>query len=174
MLLDPAAANAFITGYKRVLLRVAGDGDDGGAGRSTLQALAHARHQIKQNPAVLERAVVEVQGSDQPLDAEVLRAIRTLRIDDWVYLRDTRNYSIFIHLSAKFALGVLALTERMRDIVGGSGVVIETGVVRYHGRFVCDGLVSRVVHLGSGYRRSFGEAYRALRASGRFDVRGEG
>jgi len=173
MLLDPAAAEAFITGYSRVLRRVAGDVDDRGAGRGMLKVLAQARHRVKQNPALLEQAVAELQASVQPLDEEVLCAIRTLRVDDWVYLRDTKNYSVFIQRSGEFALGVLALTQRMRDIVGGSGVVIEAGVVEYRGRFVCDGLVSRVVHLGPSYRRSFDAAYRALRARGRFEVGGE-
>ena len=173
MLVDPSAANAFISGYKQVLLQVAGDDDDRMDRRGILGALTDARDRIKQNPELLEEAVVELQASDRPVDEEVLRAIRTLRVDDWVYLRDTKSYSVFIQRSSEFALGVLALTQRMREIVGGSGVVIETGVVRYRGRFVCDGLVSRVVHLGPSYRRSFSAAYRALRATGRFEVGGE-
>ena len=173
MLLDPSAANAFISGYKQVLLRVAG-GDDGRMDRrGILETLTDARHLVKRNPEVLEKAVVELQATDQPVEEEVLRAIRTLRVDNWVYLRDTKSYSVFIQSSGEFALGVLALTQRMRDIVGATGVVIETGVVRYRGRFVCDGLVSRVVHLGSGYRRSFSATYRTLRATGRFDMSGE-
>jgi len=32
---------------------------------------------------------------------------------------------------------------QIRDIVGGVGVVMETGLVQYAGRFACDGLVSR-------------------------------
>jgi hypothetical protein len=173
MLLDPAAANTFISGYTQVLLRVAENAGDQVEGRTLLEVLVDARKRIKAEPALLEQAVVDLQSSDQPFDNDVAGAIRTLRVDDWVYLGDTKTYSVFVQRSCEFALGVLALTQRMRDIVGGSGVLIETGIVRYRGRFVCDGLVSRVVHLGSAYRRSFGDAYRALRASGRFEVRSE-
>jgi hypothetical protein len=173
MLLDPVAANTFIGGYTQVLLRVAENAGDQVKGRVLLEVLADARTRVKAEPALLEQAVVDVQSGDQPFEDDVAGAIRTLRVDDWVYLRDTKSYSVFVQRSSEFALGVLALTQRMRDIVGGSGVVIETGVVRYRGRFVCDGLVSRVVHLGSAYRRSFGDAYRVLRASGRFEVRSE-
>jgi hypothetical protein len=168
ILIEPAAAGAFIAGYKQVLLRVCGA--DPRSDRDTLQSLACARHRIKENPALLENAVAELEENEEPVGEEVLRAIRSLQFDDWVYLRDTRNYSVFVQLSGEYALGVLALTQRIRDIVGTSGVVIETGVVRYCGRFVCDGLVSRFVHLGPGYRRSFSDAYRSLRAKGRFDV----
>jgi hypothetical protein len=168
MLLDPAAADAFIAGYKQVLLSIADD--DRPAAGSMLESLVQARDRIENNPAFLERAVVQLEQSGQTLDESVLRAIRTLRVDHWVYLRDSRRYSIFVQRSGEFALGVLALTQRIRDIVGTSGIVMEVGVVRYCGRFVCDGLVSRVVHLGPGYRRSFGETYRVLRAQGRFQV----
>jgi hypothetical protein len=173
MLLDPAAANAFIAGYKRVLLRIADDDDDRQGGRTVLEALAHARDRVKKNPVLLEQALVELETSAPTLDGEVVRAIRTLRVDDWVYLRDSKTYAIFIQRSGEFALGVLALTQRLRDIVGGTGAVIEAGVVRYCGQFVCDGLVSRVVSLGPSYRRSFGDTYRVLRATGRFQVGGE-
>lgn len=103
------------------------------------------------------------------MDPAVFRAISTLRIDDYVYLKDTKDYSIFIQASGNSAFGVVGLTERIRDIVGASGVMIAA-LVRYRGRFVCDGLVSRLVHLGPAYRRSYAEVYRDLRTQGRFQV----
>jgi hypothetical protein len=57
-----------------------------------------------------------------------------------------------------------------RDITGASGVAIETGIVRFTGRFVCDGLVTRIVHLGPNYRKSYGRVYSAAKAEGRFYV----
>jgi hypothetical protein len=47
-------------------------------------------------------------------------------------------------------------------------VVIETGLVQYAGRFVCDGLVSRILWLGKNYRNNFNRAYQAIRSEGRF------
>ena len=105
-----------------------------------------------------------------PMDPAVFIAISTLWIDDYVYLKDTKDYSIFIQASGNSAFGVVGLTERIRDIVGVSGVMIETALVRYRGKFVCDGLVSRLVHLGPAYRRSYAEVYRDLRIHGRFQV----
>jgi len=72
--------------------------------------------------------------------------------------------------SGNSAFGVVGLTERIRDIVGAPGVMIETGLVRYRGKFVCDGLVSRLVYLGPGYHKSYGAIYRDLRTQGRLQV----
>jgi hypothetical protein len=157
-LLDPAAADAFITGYKRVLLRVAGSTRE--TGSDLLATLAHARCRVVVNPAVLDQAF----GGETtpPVDPAVFRAISTLRVDYYVYLKDTKDHSIFVEASGNSAFGVVGLTERIRDIVGASGVMIETGLVRYRGRFVCDGLVSRLVHLGPAYRTSYADVYRGL------------
>lgn len=165
-LLDPAAADAFIAGYKRVLLRVIGDTQKNGS--DLLGTLVRARRHVVENAAVLDQAF----GAETtpPVDPVVFGAIRTLRIDDYVYLKDTKGYSIFIQASGNAAFGVVGLTERIRDIVGAPGVMIETGLVRYRGRFVCDGLVSRLVHLGPAYRKSYGAIYRDLRTQGRFQV----
>jgi len=165
LLLDPVAAAAFIAGYKRVLLRVAGSTPEG---RDVLGTLVHARRRMVENAAVLDQAFDGE--TTTPVDPAVSRAIRTLRIDDYVYLKDTKNYSIFIQASGNSAFGVVGLTERLRDIVGASGVMIETGLVRYCGKFVCDGLVSRLVYLGPGYRKNYGAIYRDLRTQGHFQV----
>jgi len=164
-LLDRAAADAFIAAYKRVLLRVVGSTRENGS--DLLGTLVHARRRVVENAAVLDQAL---GGETPPVDPAVSRAIRTLRIDDYVFLRDRKDYSIFIQASGNSAFGVVGLTERIRDIVGGSGVMIETGLVRYRGRFVCDGLVSRLVHLGPTYCKSYGAIYRDLRTQGRFQV----
>ncbi|MDQ3775283.1 MAG: hypothetical protein M3461_13500 [Pseudomonadota bacterium] len=75
-----------------------------------------------------------------------------------------------MHPSEETAFGVLGLTQPVRDIAGASGVAIETGIVRFTGKFVCDGLVTRIVHLGPNYRKSYGRAYSAAKAEGRFYV----
>jgi hypothetical protein len=167
-LLDPAAAAAFIDGYKRFLLTVptGGRADEG----SDLKTLVYSRDRVAKNPELLRDMLAQVRSAMPDLDGPVLQAIGSLRVANWVYLKETRSYAVFLDPSGDSALGVRALTQRIRDVVGTSGVFLETGIVRYCGHYVCDGLVSAVVHLGRNYLRSFTSAYRDLRTRGRFEV----
>jgi hypothetical protein len=57
----------------------------------------------------------------------------------------------------------------VRDIIEGTGAVIETAVMRYRGRFVCDGIVSGiVVWLGPNYRRDYNASFAKIKARGGF------
>ena len=167
-LLDAAAAGAFIEGYKRFLLAVAKAdlAEKGGV----LETLVAARRRITGNPVLLRDTLKVAKRLTPDLGAPVLEAIGTLRVESWVYLKDTKSYSVFMDPSGEFAFGVRALTQRVRDIVGTSGVLLETGIVRYCDHYVCDGLVSDVVVLGRNYLRDFTNTYTELKARGRFEV----
>lgn len=167
-LLDPAAAAAFIDGYKRFLLTVPSGGraDEG----SGLQTLVDSRDRIAKNPELLRDLLARAMSAMPDLDGSVLQAIGSLRVANWVYLRETRSYAVFLDPTGDSALGVRALTQRIRDIVGTSGVLLETGIIRYRGHYVCDGLMSSVVHLGRNYLQSFTSIYRDFRTRGRFEV----
>jgi hypothetical protein len=167
-LLDPSTATEFIEGYKRFLLTV--ETADQAAKGGILEILVGARRQIASDPALLRDMLADAKKITPGLGDPVLQAIGTLRVENWVYLKDTRSYAVFMDPTGDFAFGVRALTQRIRDIVGTSGVLLETGIIRYRGHYVCDGLVSGVVHLGRNYLRSFASTYEKLRRQGRFEV----
>jgi hypothetical protein len=56
----------------------------------------------------------------------------------------------------------------VRNIIGSSGAVVETGVVRYLWRYVTDGIVSSVVWLGPNYKKEFSSVLAGLREAGKF------
>jgi hypothetical protein len=167
-LLGAAAAASFIEGYKRFLLTVvtADRAEKGGL----LETLIDARRRIAKDPVLLRDTLTVAKRDTPDLGAPVLEAIGTFRVENWVYLKDTRNYAVFMDPSGEFAFGVRALTQRVRDIVGTSGVLLETGIVRYCGHYVCDGLVSDVVVLGRNYLRDFTSTYTELKARDRFEA----
>ena len=167
MHLPTVDAKRFIQGYSLVMLEIAGGGwrrEDG----SILPFLAKGRAKFVKDPTLLEKAIHALQLRSAEPGPEVLSALRGLDTRQWVYLRDTKTYSIFLDPSEEQAYGVLGLTERIRNIVGGSGVVLETALVHYCGRIVCDGVVSQMTRLGPSYRQSFNEKLRTLKAEGRF------
>jgi hypothetical protein len=95
-------------------------------------------------------------------------AIRILEVKQWFYLKDTSTYSVFVDPSAETAYAVLGLTQRIRDLIGGSGAIVEIGLVQYLGHYVYDDLVSNVVWLGRNYRRDLALLLADPRARGAF------
>jgi hypothetical protein len=74
----------------------------------------------------------------------------------------------FIESECKNAYAVLGLNQRPRDIVGGTGALIRTGVVHYHGKYVCDGILSNTVWIGANYKREYSAILASLKKAGRF------
>ena len=91
-----------------------------------------------------------------------------MQLKKWIFLRDTKRYSLFVDPNGEAAYGVLGLTQRIRDIVGGSGVMLETALVPYRGHFVCDGVVSEVLWLGLNCRKDFAALFSKLKKNGAF------
>ena len=172
MQLAPADAQRFIQGYTLAMLEVLGEQEDGIPG-NVVPLLAKARVKLVGKPTLLRQAIARLEARNIRLDREVVMAIKGLEVRQWVYLRDTKLHSIMIDSNADRAFGVLGLTQGIRDIVGGAGVMIEAGLVRYCGRYVCDGVISQVVWLGPGYRRSWNETFKELKASGQFHVKAD-
>jgi hypothetical protein len=172
MILKPAEAQVFIAGYQAILQMLTARHDI--ASRDEfLASLMDGRQVLAQEPSAIEVALDKLEDKGVHVEPCVEQAIRTLRLGKWIYLRDTRYYSVFLDSESESALAVVGLTDRLRDLFGGSGVYVETGVVEYAGHYVCDGLFRSLASLGPNYRRSFNEAYAAIRDARRFQRRPE-
>jgi len=169
MVLDPHSAAQFIQGYKTLLLEI--DAQVSGNGASgVLEKLVAAREQLRKDPSLLKKGLDRMKAKNVDISSAVIQAVEGLQIERWIYLRDLKHQSIFIHPKGHSAFGVVGLTDPIRAIVGCSGVVMKTGLARYCGRFVCDGLISGVILLGPNYRKSFGRTFSSLKAEGHFHV----
>jgi hypothetical protein len=169
MVVDPPSAAHFIAGYTRLLSEVHRQ-SGGKPYKQLLEMLAAAREAVNANPALISAAATSLEASGQAIPSDVLHAVETLRFKQWVFLRDTTTHSVFIEPDANEAYAVLGLTDRIRNIVGGSAVAIQAGVVEYRGRFVCDGLVGNPIWLGSNLKKEFNAALSHLKKKGRFHV----
>lgn len=170
MILEAEAAWRFIAEYKKLLFEIDGKSRSG-AKNSVVPKLAKARAKLMEQPALLQEAQARLVARSDPIDPEVFQAVQGLEVRDWVYLKDTKVHSIFMDTETKRAFGVVGLTDRLRDIVGGSSVSLKAGLVRYRGRFVCDGIVTRTLWLGPSYKKSFNAAFSKMKAEGRFYVK---
>ncbi len=167
MLLHYNQAINFIDNYKLILLRVLAN--TGTAQTGNMRAnLAVARALGTENPALFETALACLAVEGSPVEPSVAAAIRSLKFARWLYLRQGKRYAVFLDGAAKNAYAVHALTTPLDELLGEPPFFIETGVVAFGGRFVCDGLISSHTALGPGYRAQFGATYSALRKSGKF------
>ena len=169
MIIAEHDASAFIRGYTLIMGEIYG-APPARHKPEILEVLTEGREKYMADRALLDRALSGLAAESVPVPGEVVSSIRSLEVARWIYLKDTRSHSVFIHPSGQVAYGVLGLTERVRNIIGGSGAIIETGVVRYLGRYVTDGVVSRVVWLGPNYKREFSGVLSHLRSQGSFNV----
>lgn len=172
MKLERTEAEAFIRDYQLVLLMLT-TRRDAASRQDFLADLMDGRRKLADQPELIDVAPEKLDAKGVNVDPCVAQAIRTLRLREWIYLRDTRYYSIFLDSESDAALAVVGLTDRLLHLLGGSGVYFEAGVVEYAGEYVCDGLLNTVALLGPDYRRSCNEAYGAIRKAGGFQRRPE-
>lgn len=164
MVIDRPQANRFITTYM-VFLGTLVTADEK-HGNRPVQWLVIGRQRY-----VADRSTLQTYRTQHPdADAEMLDAITALRVERWVYLKDTRSYSVFLPEDGRSALGVLGLTDRLSDITGGSGLLVRTGVMPLGGRWVCDGLLEGDIVIGPQMRRNITDEYQALRRAGQFST----
>ncbi len=170
LVIDPALAHRFIKVYKKFLLSIyTPDGADSES-QSGPQQLHAARARYLENRNLLDEYVTTLEAGTEPIDRQMILAIRNLDFSRWVYLRDLKSCSIFIKEGGGSGYGVLGLTDEISVLTGGGSVVLEMGIVVLDDHYVCDGLFASLVRLGPGYRKSYNELYKELRQEGNFHV----
>jgi hypothetical protein len=144
MILDERSAAVFINGYQKLLLEICGPA---GGNVKLLERLAKGRKNMS-DVSLLDDALSRIHDQGQHLDESVIAAAASLQVKSWVYLRDTRRYSIFMEQAGIHAYGAVGITDPIKDLLGGSGALVETGLLLYDGRIVCDGLISPLAWIG--------------------------
>jgi hypothetical protein len=167
MIIPTQQASEFIKDYTRILVQIYKPFEDKSETK-LLDKLATARSIFCSNRSLLDPALQALDAQSITILPEVISAVRSLEVKQWVYLKDTRSYSVFIDPSAKIAYGVLGLTERLRDIIGGSGAFVETGLLRYRSRYISDGIVSQVVWFGNNLKKEFTNDLNDIKTHGSF------
>lgn len=165
MILDERSATAFISGYKKLLLEICGPT---GENLKLLERLVEGRKKLMSNASLLHDALSRIHAQAQHVDETVVAAASSLQVKSWVYLRDTRRYSVFLEPAGIFAYGAVGITDPIKELLGGAGALVETGLVLYEGHIVCDGLISSLTWIGPSNRRSLNEALSNIRSAGKF------
>lgn len=167
LMLEPLLASKFITHYQNILLDIAGPP---GKRQNLIEHLIHARNLLAREPERLAATLERLRGTDENPHEDVIDALQDFRAQRWIYLRDTRSHSIFLEPDGSAAYGALGLTQRIREISGGSGVVVTAALLNFRGRIICDGLIATGATLGPGIRRDYTAQLAQARADGRYST----
>jgi hypothetical protein len=170
MVIDKAMAGRFISEYKKFLLAIYRPEPGSPEPQRVVEKLAAARKQFVSNRGLLDEYLRDLEDGTEPIDRQMILAIRSFEFSRWVYLRDLKSYSIFLNVDGEYGYGVLGLNDEIKAITGGPGVFLESGVVVLDNQYVCDGLIATAVHLGRNMRNSWNELYKELKQSGNFKV----
>lgn len=168
MQLDRTLAQAFFEDYRQILLMVYSLKGLKGH-RTPEERMVAARGHLAQEAELLDEAVAALENRRGLfVDEDVVSAIRTLEVEKWIYLRDLRHHSVLLYPDGFIAFGVVGLTQPLRNLTGGPGVLLEAGIMAIEGHFICDGLLGEVVTLGPGYQADYTPVYKELKAIGAF------
>lgn len=162
MVITTEKALSFVKHYQDFLLSIATPQECEGKKPLEVLALARRRFQADRNLFSLWRA------KNKHIEPDVLKAIEGIKIGRWVYLKDTRSYSVFLDDQGEAAYAVLGLTDRLRNLNGHSGIVMECGVFQLDGHYVSDAIFANAVTLGTNLIADINKIYQSLRQSGRF------
>jgi len=169
MKIDPITANDFIAVYREFLLDLYESSETEKVHKKLTEKLVIGRRQFAENRDLLKVFLEKNNKFNFP--KETISAIENIEIAKWVYLRDTRYYSVLLNIDGLSGYGVLGLNDKIKEIVGQSGVVIETGVMPLKGNFVSDGLILSLADLGSNYKNEFNVKFRELKESKKFKTK---
>jgi len=170
MIVDPDLANRFMREYKRFLLAIHQPEASGDEPKRVVEKLHSARKRFIANRGLLDEYLKTLEDGFEPIDREIMLALRNIEYSRWVYVRDLKNYSIFLKEGGGFGYGVLGLTDEIAALTGGPGVVLDAGVFAFDDHYVCDGLIASLAHFGPNMRKSCNELYKELREAGRFQA----
>jgi hypothetical protein len=167
MLLPYNDAMHFINGYKQILLEVFSTLDKP-SHADKMQDLAAARDHFQADPTALKRAVAVLRSRGAQLDQEIIEAAQTLRVGRWIHLRHTTKYAILLDTKAEHAYAVKALTNPLHALAGGKSTTFVAGLVEYQNHYVCDGIIQTPYLIGANMRADFNDAFKRIKAAGRF------
>jgi len=170
MVIDKEMAGRFISEYKKFLLAIYEPEPGSPEPQRMIEKLVAARKRFVSNRGLLDEYLRDLEDGTEPIDRQMILAMRSLEFSRWVYLRDLKSYSIFLKVNGEEGYGVLGLNDEIKTITGGPGVFLESGVVVLDNQYVCDGLIATAVLLGGNMRNSWNELYKELKQSGNFKV----
>lgn len=165
MLLSPQNAERFMATYERVAIAVhaiaALNPPD-----NTTASLVHARERLQDAPELLDEAVELLRRQGTWTDPEVVEALRQMKLDEYVHVKDLKSGAIFLSVDGSEAYSTIGLTQPPGAIIGARGHVVKTALCPFAGKILCDGVFITRAALGPSVWSDFYKRYLSLKAAG--------
>ncbi len=133
-----------------------------------LRNLQNARESLFSGEVLFEEVLSRTREDGVLLDDEALGAIRRLRLQRWIYLRDTSRGSILLDMEMPASYLVVGLTEPLRTLTGRCSIVLKAAIAPMRDMFFSDGLMATVVYIGPNIRSDYNDKQRRLREQGTY------
>ena len=174
MLLNPHDAQLFFRLYPALMffvnqrLKVLPDGLVSPEGFGTLapEDRLKVREALLDHTDLIQSFVDENPAHLPDDDLAIVRSWRHLVAGKFFVYRYLKKHAIFLNdAEPPIAYGVVGLTQPLADVAGPAPVWVDTALLPYDGRIVCDGLLGVYsVSFGPGFRRSLAESYREAKS----------
>jgi len=167
MMIDSKLANSFIERYSSFLIFTYTNYVESSIPEdfNILKIFSIARGVYNEDRSIFDEFIKE-EGETIPLIDD---AIQSLKFSQWAYLKDTTKYSLLINPEDECAYAVQGLTDPIKEICGGPGLYLKTGIVQLGDSFVCDGLIEGpIVFFGHNYKYDLNELYKKIKQQKRF------
>lgn len=166
MLLSPKDAKRFMATYERVAIAVhalaALDPPD-----TPTASLVMARERLQETPELLAEAVTYLKRQGSKTDPQVVEALRQMKLDEYLHLKDLKRGSIFLSTDGSEAYSAIGLTQAPGAIIGTRGHVVKTALCPFADKILCDGIFIARAQIGPSLWSEFHRRDLSLKAAGR-------
>jgi len=137
---------------------------------ASIEVKAQVRDSLYDHPELIDEFADTITASRNESEVAIIRSWRNFVRGTFTLERDLKRHTIFLpNESPEVGYGVLGLTTEIVEMLPAPlPVMVDAVLLPWHGRIVCDGMVSSYsVVLGSGIRSSLRENYRRAREEGK-------
>jgi hypothetical protein len=153
MLINSTMADEFLASYKAVLAEV-----NGGKMPKNVNEFGKCQKRLYSNPSAIEKYKID----DEDFRIALSRAI----YGQFIFLKKYKNWYAFQHVKTGRYFAALGLTSPIEEMIEDFSI-IETALVPFKGRIVCDGLiVNKNILLGKNMMADCRDGYLQAKKSG--------
>lgn len=161
MKLHPEQAKEFLNTYKNILNYIFLQFNNNKI--ESLEEYQEARDTLFDNPMIIDDYISSNLGIINK-EIQILHNIKNGIKDTFVYLKTLKRHSIFLRISTNEIFCVLGISDSIEDITPKKYSVIDTAIINFNGKIICDGLISHQnITIGKNMKNDINSHYKTAK-----------